>query len=53
MGRGARLPEHTVYVDTGCEVAPWCLECPLPRCKYEDSAGRERAQCVPGAEGDI
>lgn len=40
MGRGARLPEQTVYVDTGCEVAPRCLECPLPRCKYEEPGGR-------------
>jgi hypothetical protein len=26
--------EH--YEDTGCEVAPVCLECPLPRCKFDD-----------------
>lgn len=24
--------------DTGCSVAPKCLECPLPRCIYEDGA---------------
>jgi hypothetical protein len=21
--------------DTGCEIAPSCLSCPLPRCKYD------------------
>ena len=28
--------EH--YEDTGCEVADSCLDCPLPRCKYDDMA---------------
>lgn len=28
--------EH--YEDTGCEVAGNCLDCPLPRCKYDDMA---------------
>lgn len=26
--------EH--YEDNGCEVAVTCLECPLPRCKFDD-----------------
>lgn len=30
------LPEHTDYRDTGCAVAPRCLRCPLPRCRYEE-----------------
>jgi len=29
------LPEDTNYRDTGCELAPSCLNCPLPRCKYD------------------
>lgn len=29
------LPEHYDYRDTGCEIAPSCLRCPLPVCKYE------------------
>lgn len=29
------LPEFHDYTDDGCEVAPHCLECPLPRCRYE------------------
>ena len=39
------LPEHTVYRDEGCHVAPSCLRCPLERCIYDrpahaDTAGR-------------
>lgn len=34
------LPEHSTYVDTGCELASSCLECPLPRCKYDDPRWR-------------
>ncbi len=30
------LPELTAYRDEGCEVSPTCLECPLPRCKFDD-----------------
>ena len=30
------LPENTVYRDTGCDLAPSCLECPLALCKYDD-----------------
>lgn len=26
--------EH-VYADTGCELAPSCLRCPLPACRYD------------------
>ena len=25
------------YTFDGCDVAPHCLECPLPRCKYDDA----------------
>ena len=38
--RGSRiergLPENYNYRDTGCELAPSCLECPLAVCKYDD-----------------
>ncbi len=30
--------------DTGCEVAPKCLECPLPRCKYDEPPRPARAR---------
>ena len=29
--------------DTGCDVAPRCLECPLPACKYDDPAAYRQA----------
>ena len=30
------VPEYYHYEDTGCEVSPSCLNCPLPQCKYDD-----------------
>ena len=31
------LPEHVNYRDTGCDVSPSCLQCPLPVCRYDKS----------------
>lgn len=33
------LPEHTDYSDKGCDLFPSCLNCPLPRCRYEEPGG--------------
>lgn len=33
------LPEETQYVDTGCSLAPSCLNCPLRRCQYDEPGG--------------
>lgn len=30
------LPEHTRYIDDGCEVSRTCLECPLHVCRYDE-----------------
>jgi hypothetical protein len=30
------VPEYYHYEDTGCEISPACLSCPLPQCKYDD-----------------
>ena len=27
------------YMDAGCSLFPKCLECPLPRCRYDMRAG--------------
>jgi len=27
------------YIDTGCSLFPKCLECPLPRCRYDMRVG--------------
>ena len=35
--RSNGLPENFRYRDTGCELAPACLYCPLAVCKYDDS----------------
>ncbi|HLZ69556.1 MAG TPA: hypothetical protein VKV26_06545 [Dehalococcoidia bacterium] len=32
------LPEHTLYRDEGCSIAPACLRCPLERCIYDRPA---------------
>ena len=36
------LPEHTRYTDTGCDVHPSCLTCPLVRCRYDEPGGARR-----------
>ena len=33
------LPENVVYRDTGCDLYPSCLRCPLPQCRYDDPGG--------------
>jgi hypothetical protein len=33
------LPEYTDYADRGCDLFPSCLNCPLPRCRYEERGG--------------
>lgn len=30
------LGEFDHYLDTGCEVSPACLSCPLPECKHDN-----------------
>lgn len=36
------VPEYYHYEDTGCEVSPSCLTCPLPQCKYDDPTWFQR-----------
>jgi hypothetical protein len=36
------LPEHTPYADTGCDLHPNCLTCPLVRCRYDEPGGARR-----------
>lgn len=37
--RSDALPENTDYADNGCDLYPSCLQCPLPRCRYEEAGG--------------
>lgn len=39
-----RPPRYRDYPDTGCQEAPSCLRCPLPRCRYDQEAEAERRQ---------
>jgi hypothetical protein len=36
------LPEHTHYIDSGCDLHPSCLSCPLVRCRYDEPGGARR-----------
>jgi len=36
------LPEYYHYRDEGCEFAKSCLDCPFPKCVYEQPGGRQR-----------
>lgn len=35
-------PEYCRYKDEGCELADSCLNCPFPRCLYEEPGGKRR-----------
>jgi len=35
------LPEYCHYRDEGCELFCSCLNCPLPRCVYEEPRGKQ------------
>ncbi len=35
-------PEYCHYRDNGCEFASSCLNCPLPKCIYDQPGGRQR-----------
>jgi hypothetical protein len=34
-------PEYCHYRDEGCELADSCLNCPLPKCIYDEPGGRQ------------
>jgi len=36
------LPEYCRYKDGGCEFAGSCLNCPFPKCIYDEPGGRQR-----------
>ena len=33
-------PEYCHYRDDGCDLADSCLNCPFPKCIYEETGGR-------------
>jgi len=42
--------EYANWKDTGCDLSPACLECPLPRCIEEEPRGRQRRRLGHRAE---
>lgn len=34
-------PEYCHYQDEGCELADSCLNCPLPKCIFDEPRGRQ------------
>lgn len=49
VSRYDALPEDLEWRDGGCEVAPSCLACPLPACRYDVPGG---ARALRNAERD-
>lgn len=39
MTRLDSLPEYHAYPDRGCDLAPRCLQCPFPTCRYDTERG--------------
>lgn len=39
-----RPPELFAFKDTGCDLHPACLTCPLPRCRYDEPGWRQREE---------
>ena len=35
-------PEYCRYRDEGCDLAGSCLNCPLPKCIYDEPGGKQR-----------
>lgn len=35
-------PEFCRYRDEGCDLAESCLNCPFPKCVYDEPGGRQR-----------
>src|SRR3989304_1304402 len=36
------LPEYRQYRDEGCDLADSCLNCPFPKCIYDEPGGKQR-----------
>ena len=46
MAKSGPKPDNVNWQDTGCEVSPTCLACPLPVCKYDMPRGVATARAV-------
>lgn len=39
-----RVPELQQFHDTGCNMHPSCLTCPLPQCRYDEPGWLQREE---------
>lgn len=44
------IPDTAEFSDTGCDLAPSCLRCPLARCRYDEPGGAQKIRLVPRDE---
>lgn len=51
--REAQPPAWNDHPDRGCEVAPRCLECPLPQCRYDRPGQAERAAALDARTAEV
>lgn len=42
--------EYANWKDTGCDMGPSCLQCPLPKCIEEEPRGRQKRRLDARAE---
>ena len=40
------IPDDVNWKDTGCEIFPSCLNCPLDRCMEEEPRGRQKLRMM-------
>ena len=50
LGLRRRTRRPYQFQDDGCEISPHCLECPLPLCKFDHSAGETAEHTARNAE---
>jgi len=46
MPRIDKFPDDRGYQDTGCDLFSRCLECPLPKCRYDEESPRSPAKQI-------
>ena len=42
-----QIPEYVEYHDDGCDLFPSCLNCPFPRCRYDEQGGKKHLTNKP------
>ena len=47
------LPDGVPYRDTGCEINPSCLRCPLARCQFDEPESERRKLIIDARDREI